>query len=220
MTEQTKRFVVGIDPLVSSTSLAIFAEGRDEPLTRVLHSDPPTRDFSVISNVQRTQRTADSVMAAVLTNGLPELVVMAKPICGDHRRDASGPRRMMLAGEIEKRLVDAEIPVAELPPMTIIKWLLSGNHTYPPRDFEKIETRIRDLWRPPDAGDKYRLTTVALAAAGAIAVGIPTRHPVTNGGLATLGASMILPPGWKLPETEPQWRAKHELTREGKTDAA
>ncbi|MBN7493066.1 hypothetical protein I3U56_21665 [Mycobacteroides abscessus subsp. abscessus] len=146
-------------------------------------------------------------MESVLRSGVPELVVMMKPTIGaprGARKDDSGPRRMMLVGEIQRRLVEARIPVAEVPSMALVGWLLGTGRKYPPRDFDPLEQAVRDAWRPDKTDDGFRLSTVAVAAAAAVVAGIPTRKPVENSALAAL-SEMRLPDGWELPARASEW---------------
>lgn len=197
------RFVVGLDAVVTGVSVAAFGEGAAAPVTRFVAA-PRITDFDVLHQTARTLTTAEMVMESVLRSGVPDLVVMMKPAMGDARKDTSGPRRAMLVGEIQRRLVEARIPVCEISAMTLVSWLLGGGRKYPPRDFALLEQAIRDSWSVAEVDPKFRMTTVALAAAGAVVAGIPTRRPVENSGLAAL-SEMVLPSGWELPARASEW---------------
>lgn len=197
------RFVVGLDCVVTGVSVCAFVEGAQAPVTRFVRA-PRIDHFDVLSQTARTLVTADDTMKSVLRSGTPELVVMMKPSMGDARKDTSAPRRMMLAGEIQRRLVEARIPVAEIAPMTLVSWLLGGGRKYPPRDFGALEQAVQDSWRVGEVDEGFRLTTVALAAAAAVIAGIPTRKKVENSSLAAL-REMKLPDGWELPDRASEW---------------
>ncbi len=202
------KFVVGIDAVVTGVSIAAFGEGADGegadgPVTRFVRA-PRIDNFDVLSQTARTLVTADETMKSVLRSGTPELVVMMKPAMGDARKDTSAPRRMMLVGEIQRRLVEARIPVAEVSAMTLVSWLLGGGRKYPPRDFGALEQAVQDSWRVGEVDEGFRLTTVAVAAAAAVVVGIETRKKVENSSLAAL-SEVKLPEDWQLPETASQW---------------
>ncbi|WP_079608001.1 hypothetical protein [Mycobacteroides abscessus] len=152
----------------------------------------------------RTLVTAELTMESVLRSGVPEMVVMMKPSMGDSRKDTSAPRRMMLAGEIQRRLVEARIPVCEVSAMTLVSWLLGGGRKYPPRDFSGLEKAVHDAWRPGDVEPEFRLTTIGVAGAAAVVAGIPTRKSVENSSLAAL-RELRLPDGWELPERASEW---------------
>ncbi|PVB11768.1 hypothetical protein D2E27_13965 [Mycobacteroides abscessus] len=184
-------------------SVAAFVDGSESAVTKFVRA-PRIERFDVMSQVARTLVTANDVMESVLRSGVPELVVMMKPAMGDARKDTSGPRRMMLAGEIQRRLVEARIPVAEVSAMTLVSWLMGAGRKYPPRDFSGLEQAIRDSWRVGEVEPEFRLTTVGVAGAAAVITGIPTRKSVENSSLAAL-SEVKLPDGWKLPERASEW---------------
>ncbi|WP_100477271.1 hypothetical protein [Mycobacteroides abscessus] len=183
--------------------MAAFVDGSESAVTKFVRA-PRIERFDVMSQVARTLVTANDVMESVLRSGVPELVVMMKPAMGDARKDTSGPRRMMLAGEIQRRLVEARIPVAEVSAMTLVSWLMGAGRKYPPRDFSGLEQAIRDSWRVGEVEPEFRLTTVGVAGAAAVITGIPTRKSVENSSLAAL-SEVKLPDGWKLPERASEW---------------
>ncbi|MDQ8118550.1 hypothetical protein [Mycobacteroides abscessus] len=201
------RFVVGLDAVVTGVSVAAFVEGGDGPVTRFVRA-PRIDKYSAVTETSRTVVTANDAVESVLRSGIPKFVVMMKPTFGQQRgpkKDDSGPRRLMLAGEIQRQLLEAGIPFAEISSMTLVDWLLGGGRKYPPRDFAPLEQAIQDAWRPGDPDDKgFRLTTVGVAAAAAVIAGIPTRKRVENSTLAALG-EMKLPDGWELPERASEW---------------
>lgn len=206
------RFVVGLDCVVTGVSVAAFVDGADAPVTRFVRA-PRIDNFDVMHQIARTLVTADETMKSVLRSGVPELVVMMKPAMGDARKDTSAPRRMMLVGEIQRRLVEARIPVAEVSAMTLVSWLLGGGRKYPPRDFGALEQAVQDSWRVGEVDEGFRLTTVAVAAAAAVVVGIETKKKVENSSLAAL-SEMKLPDGWELPVRASEWNKSF-----GKTEA-
>lgn len=206
------KFVVGIDAVVTGVSIAAFGEGADGPVTRFVRA-PRIDNFDVLSQTARTLVTADETMKSVLRSGVPELVVMMKPSMGDARKDTSAPRRMMLAGEIQRLLVEARIPVAEVSSMTLVSWLMGAGRKYPPRDFSALEAAVQDAWRPGAVEPEFRLTTIGVAGAAAVVAGIPTRKSVENSSLAAL-RELRLPDGWELPERASEWNKSF-----GKTEA-
>ncbi|SID53445.1 Uncharacterised protein [Mycobacteroides abscessus subsp. abscessus] len=197
------RFVVGLDCVVTGVSVCAFVEGLDTPITRFVRA-PRIDRFDVLNQTARTLTTAEMTMESVLRSGIPELVVMMKPAMGDSRKDTSAPRRMMLVGEIQRRLVESGIPVAEVSAMTLVSWLMGAGRKYPPRDFGALEQTIRDSWRVGEVDDGFRLTTVGVAAAAAVVVGIETRKKVENSSLSAL-REIRLPDGWELPERASEW---------------
>ncbi|SIG37573.1 Uncharacterised protein [Mycobacteroides abscessus subsp. abscessus] len=196
------KFVVGIDAVVTGVSVCAFGEGSESPVTKFVRA-PRIGVYNAVTETARTIVTADSAVESVLRSGVPEFVVMMKPSISKGKDD-SGPRRMMLAGEVQRQLVEARIPVAEIPSMVLVSWLLGAGRKYPPRDFAPLEQAVRDNWNPGTVDDSFRLTTVAVAAAAAVIAGIPTRKPVENSSLSAL-SGMKLPDGWALPERASEW---------------
>ncbi|MBN7311790.1 hypothetical protein [Mycobacteroides abscessus] len=198
------RFVVGLDAVVTGVSVCAFVEGASAPVTRFVRAPRIERGAPATVETARTIVTADSALESVLRNGVPEFVVMMKPSISKGKDD-SAPRRMMLAGEIQRQLIGTGIPFAEVSSMTLVNWLLGGGRKYPPRDFGPLEQAIQDAWRPSAPDDGFRLTTVAVGAAAAVIAGIPTRKSVENSSLAAL-SEMRLPEGWEFPERASEWR--------------
>ncbi|CPX22455.1 Uncharacterised protein [Mycobacteroides abscessus] len=196
------RFVVGLDAVVTGVSVAAFGEGAPSPVTKFVRAPRITR-FDAVSETARTVVTANDAMESVLRSGVPVFVMMMKPTFGKGKDD-SAPRRMMLAGEIQRQLLGASIPFAEIPSMALVNWLMGAGRKYPPRDFAPLEQAIQDAWRPDKTDDSFRLTTVAVAAAAAVIAGIPTRKSVENSSLAAL-SEVRLPEGWKLPDRASEW---------------
>lgn len=194
---------MGLDCVVTGVSVCAFVEGSESPVTKFVRA-PRIDRFDVLTQTVRTLTTAELTLESVLRSGIPELVVMMKPSVGDVRRDTSAPRRMMLAGDIQRRLVESRISVAEVSPMTLVSWLLGGGRKYPPRDFGPLEQAVQDAWRPSKPDDGFRLSTVAVAGAAAVVAGIPTRKKVENSSLAAL-SEMKLPEGWELPARASEW---------------
>lgn len=207
--------VIALDPVTSGCSVVLMAEDAGIPLVRWISAPAANSNRSVAAMVGRTVRTAELVMDSVLRSGKPSLVVMMKPLCDDIHSDPSGPRRMMLSGEIMRRLVDADVRVAEVPPMTLTKWTL-GRFVGGTEGRELVTKAMQRTFTGIDTKDldnRFRWSTVALAAAGALAVGIPTRLETTDARLRDL-RQMVLPSTWTLPATASEWHQKHSLQKE------
>lgn len=200
------KFVVGLDAVVTGVSVAAFVEGADAPVTRFVRA-PRIDKYNSVTETARTVVTADLAMESVLRSGIPAFVVMMKPSISKGRDD-SAPRRMMLAGEIQRQLIGAGIPFAEVAPMSLVDWLLGAGRKYPPRDFGPLEQSIKDAWRVGEVDDGFRLTTIGVAAAAAVIAGISTRRKVENASLSAL-REMKLPDGWELPERASEWNKLH-----------
>ncbi|AMT73462.1 hypothetical protein ABG82_01670 [Mycobacteroides immunogenum] len=194
------RSVIALDVTVTAVSIARVAEGEPVPSTGLIVAPPSGRDYSLSATRARTDHTAEMVLDAVLSRGLPTLVVMSKLTLGDMNRDPSGGRRAALWWAITGRLLDAGIPVAELATATAQKWLC-GHGAVGHRGYVALDRAVRDTWPSVrDRGETYRMSAVALAAAGCAVVGIPTAVPCTDARLKAL-SPMVLPSGWRLPET-------------------
>ncbi|WP_131806441.1 hypothetical protein [Mycobacteroides abscessus] len=188
--------------MVTGVSVAAFGEDSECPVTRFVRAPRITR-FDAVSETARTVVTANDAVESVLRSGVPVFVMMMKPTFGKGKDD-SAPRRMMLAGEIQRQLLEAHIPVAEVPSMALVSWLMGAGRKYPPRDFAPLEQAVRDAWRVGEVESGFRLTTVAVAAAAAVVAGIETRKKVENSSLAAL-SEMRLPDGWELPARASEW---------------
>lgn len=194
------RSVIALDVTVTAVSVARIVEGEPVPSTGLIVAPPSGRDYSLSATRARTDGTADMVLDAVLSKGLPDLVVMSKLTLGDMNRDPSGGRRAALWWAIVTKLLDAGIPVGELAVATAMKWLC-GHGAVGHRGYAALDRAVRDTWPSVrDRGESYRMSTVVLAAAGAMVAGIPTVVPCTETRLDAL-SKMILPFGWTLPET-------------------
>ncbi|ORA53651.1 MULTISPECIES: hypothetical protein [Mycobacteroides] len=198
------KFVVGIDAVVTGVSIAAFVDGASSPVTKFIRA-PRIDKYNAVTETARTIVTANETMESVLKSGIPAFVVMMKPSISKSKDD-SAPRRMMLAGEIQRQLIEVSIPFAEVSSMTLVDWLMGAGRKYPPRDFSGLEQAVRDAWRPGEVDDGFRLTTIGVAAAAAVIAGIPTRKAVENSSLAAL-SEVRLPDGWELPERASEWNS-------------
>lgn len=193
------RNVIALDVTVTSVSIARIAEGEPVPSTGLIVAPPSGRDYSLSATRARNDATSEMVTDAVFSKGLPSLVVMSKLTLGDMNRDPSGGRRAALWWAITGRLLDAGIPLSELATATAQKWLM-GHGAVGHKGYSALDRAVHDTWPSVrDRGESYRMSTVALAAAGCAVVGIPTAVPCTDARLDAL-SKMVLPSGWRLPE--------------------
>ncbi|MBN7467066.1 hypothetical protein ACM0AZ_12635 [Mycobacteroides abscessus subsp. massiliense] len=191
------RSVIALDVTVTSVSIARIAEGEGTPSTGLIVAPPSGRDYALSATRARTDTTAELVLDAVLSKGLPTLVVMSKLTLGDMTRDPSGGRRAALWWAIVTRLLDAGIPVSELATATAMKWM-TGHGAVGHKGYAALDRAVRDMWPSVrDRGESYRMSTVALAAVGAMVTGIPTVVPCTDARWKAL-TPMVLPSGWTL----------------------
>lgn len=204
------RYVIALDPVTSGTSVALIVEGTETPAVVWIPAPAVNSNRSIAATVHRTVATAESVLDSVLRGGKPTLVVMMKPLCDDIHSDPSGPRRMMLSGEIMRRLVESDVRVGEVPPMTLNKWVL-GQFVAGKKGQELVTKAMKDTFHGIDTeglDSRFRWSTVALAAAGCFATGIPTRVEITDARLKNLKL-MNLPATWTLPQSAAEWHQKH-----------
>lgn len=193
------RSVIALDVTVTAVSIARIAEGESVPSTGLIVAPPSGKDYSVAATRSRTETTAEMVTDAVLSKGLPSLVVMAKDTWDNMNRDGSAGRRAAVWWSIAARLLDAGIPLSELATATAQKWLM-GHGAVGHKGYSALDRAVHDTWPSVrDRGESYRMSTVALAAAGCAVVGIPTAVPCTDARLDAL-SKMVLPSGWRLPE--------------------
>lgn len=191
------RNVIALDVTVTAVSIARVAEGEPTPFTGLIVAPPSGKNYALSATRARTDTTAELVLDAVLSKGLPTLVVMSKLTLGDMTRDPSGGRRAALWWAIVTRLLDAGIPVSELATATAMKWM-TGHGAVGHKGYAALDRAVRDMWPSVrDRGESYRMSTVALAAAGAMVTGIPTVVPVTDARMKALNP-MVLPSGWTL----------------------
>lgn len=194
------RSTIALDVTVTAVSIARIAEGEPTPSTGLIVAPPSGKDYALSATRARTEATSEMVLDAVLSKGLPSLVVMSKLTLGDMNRDPSGGRRAALWWSIVTKLLDAGIPVSELAVATAMKWLC-GHGAVGHRGYAALDRAVRDTWPSVrDRGESYRMSTVVLAAAGAMVAGIPTVVPCTDARWKAL-TPMVLPSGWRLAET-------------------
>ncbi|MFV8308795.1 MULTISPECIES: hypothetical protein [Mycobacteroides] len=194
------RSVIALDVTVTAVSIARIDEDGSTPSTGLIVAPPSGKDYALSATRERTEATSEMVMDAVLSKGLPSLVVMSKLTWDNINRDPSGGRRAALWWASTSKLLDAEIPVAELGVATAMKWM-TGHGAVGQKAYVALDRAVRDTWPSVRGrGETYRMSTVALAAAGCMVAGIPTVVPVTDARLDAL-SKMILPSGWRLPET-------------------
>lgn len=196
--------VVGLDPVATGVSVVVAAsDGVNPPrIGGQFVPSPPLAGTAPADFVARmtavSQRVVDALVGAALK---PSLAVMMKPTLGPPNRDRSWDRRVQLAGDIERLLVAHGVPVAEIPPMTVTKWVLgpeSGVRAR--RGFEQVEAEIKRLYPAAvEPSEHFRVTTIGAAAAALVAAGLPTGHQLTVFDTNTLEA-MSLPRGWRLPD--------------------
>lgn len=195
------RSVIALDVTVTAVSIARIAEGEPTPSTGLIVAPPSGKNYALSATRERTETTTELVLDAVLSKGLPRLVVMSKLTWDNMNGDPSGGRRAALWWSIANQLLDSNIPVAELGVATAQKWL-TGRGAIGQKAYVALDRAVRDTWPSVrDRGETYRMSTVALAAAGCAVAGIPTVVPATDARLDAL-SKIVLPSGWTLKKEE------------------
>ncbi|ADG97372.1 hypothetical protein Srot_0895 [Segniliparus rotundus DSM 44985] len=205
--------MLALDVTVQAVSTARVADGV-VPRCSLVHSDAIHGHHGPRENMRRHVEHARRLVEAISVNP-PALVVMAKNVWFDMSRDPSGGRRSALFFEIVRQLDHADIPVAEVSLLTVQK-TLCGAAKFGAKGHESLAQEVRRLYpelvTPPDPmrkeEPKYRVTTVALALAGAMCAGVPTRLEVTTTRLMALQAGEW-PQRFKLLSTATEWHERY-----------
>lgn len=213
--------VVGLDPVTSGVSVVVaMSDGTSAPRigAQFVPSPPVGRKAPVADHVNRTTTVAARVVEALTGAAVkPTLAVLMKPtISKQPNQDQTWARRAQLAGEIERLLIESGVPVAEIPPLTVSKWVLGpGASVRASRGLDQVEAEVKRLYPAsiPD-DERFRPTTIGAAAAALVAAGLPTGHPLGVWDINTLGDALILPRGWKLPDLHAKALSRAEKEKE------
>ncbi|SLH66634.1 Uncharacterised protein [Mycobacteroides abscessus subsp. abscessus] len=215
----TKRSVVALDSTVFYTSIARLVEGDETPYVGYMHADPVEKRHYPAAEVRRHIDLAASVVDAVKESrhGVPELVVLVKPHIGSLAKDPSGHRRLGVHWELVRQFSEADIPVGEVSLLSVEKAAL-GRAEWGRKGTDPLAQWVADQWsgyaapmredaKGNDVPDeRYRATTVAVAAVAALAAGFPVPQlPATDSVIASLRRGCSLPPSARFPETAAKW---------------
>ena len=182
------RVVFGVDLTSAHVSIARVADDGSMPKTKRIDVHNAGA-CSTATMVQRIESAATKTVDALTKNGHPDLVVMAKfwTTSGMDREPAQA-RRAWLWYSIVSKLTALNIPVAELPMLTVMSWagtmvdLRKGAIDLLAQD---VRTKYSGITEP----ENYRLTTVAFACIGAMSIGIETEYAVTTDRLKKLNGN-------------------------------
>jgi hypothetical protein len=169
--------------------------------------------------------TADKVLEKLTAAGEPTLVVLAKQRWADMKTDASAQRRLQLYTLIEERLHRRSIPVGEFPYVTVLTWM-NGHALRNVKGaalMAQLASDVTDEWgieKPTyrtNGGETrhypMRIEVAALAAVGAMAVGIETTVPATVHRLDVIGGVKNQAVQWdgrlSLPRTISGWEKRN-----------
>ncbi|MCB1258210.1 MAG: hypothetical protein KDB26_13955 [Microthrixaceae bacterium] len=203
LTNPTAPYVVGLDITTSGISVARLAAGN--PRVRAEWVSAPSsagKSHTVSSMLHRhttvTRRVIDTITSIQGKRVRPSLVVMVKPHYKPINQDPSAVRRIGLWFQMAAELDRLGIATAEVPIYVISRWLMGGSGgRMSTSTFSQIGDAISAHFpgvvaRPADPEvdtsslSSYRMTTVAVAAAAAMAAGVETPVPVTQERLNTL----------------------------------
>lgn len=209
------------------------------PKTGAVQFPLPTRSHTPMTTWHRASTVADQVFDKLTAGGTikPTLVVFSKQQWGSLTGKPSDPtaqRRMMCQAYIEDRLHRAGVPVAEFPYPTALVWLDGDKHVQRGGKrsvMAQLDAAVKGVWgiTPPKVTlptkavvggqqveqapivreSPWRPGVVALAAIGAMAVGVETAVPVTDARLKTArgegNQSVQFPANRRCPESLDSW---------------
>jgi hypothetical protein len=176
------KFAIALDVTVTAVSLARVIDGDPGAAKTKLIRCPSEAGaiHTLATTVHKHQAVVNNVLDAVTKRGTPAVVVMVKDQWASMQTDPSASRRAGLWWAIAAALVDAGIPVAELPLLTLQTWA-TGTSKPGREGITMLTDDVRQRFPGiTDPGDGYRMTTVAAAAAGAMAARLETPYPVTQ----------------------------------------
>lgn len=217
------RSVVALDTTVFYTSIARLISGDPKPYVGFRHAPEISKKMKIrhypAMEMNRHAELAEEVVEAVTTSphGVPELVVLVKPNIGALAKDPSGHRRLGVHWELVRQFHAANVPVGEVSLLSVQKACL-GRAQWGKRGTDPLTEWVSENWvdfelplREDDNGnfvpdERYRTTTVALAAVAALAAGFPVPQlPVSDDVLAILRSGSQMPPSARLPEVSEKW---------------
>lgn len=220
------RKVTAIDSTVFYASVATLVEGESRPRCgRVIAPDRVDGEPQhLAAEHARHIALAQRIVTAVTKNGAPDLVVLRRPNfgtgagerkpgtrrvgSGDQRRevnvDTSALRRLAVHWELVRQFSERGVSVAELG-LISAEQALTGTvqgytalakatrSLYPDMTVPKVDDGSRE-------DPRYRVTTVALATLGAVALRMDTPLTVTETVWSALRRGGDFPPDISLPE--------------------
>lgn len=203
------RKVLALSPVTSGVSLASLERGNPIPSVGYLPAPPVPDKPNLATASARIEALAERVVASAL-KASPDLIIMPTLIVGTMDRDTSGPRRAGLVWAIVRRATEAGIPVAAFPPFTVQRYFGELKPKPGHAGHNKLAETVKRRWSAVrrDMTPEFRYDTVALAAIGCAAVGIPTAQALTEDRLKLL-KSGDWPTGIVLPRSVTEWERLH-----------
>lgn len=236
LTTPSSPMVFGVDVTTRGASLAVVLGSDPTPKRAFL---PAASDDGLAHTPYSTWHRASDLATRTydkLTRGgtiRPTLVLCAKNIWSDMKSDPSAYRRAMAWTLLLERLHRDRVPVGEYPIPSLLVWLEGTGHGGQGRGVMSVlDTAVEKRWGvtplygQSESGETftypYRRSTVALAMAAAMAVGIETDVPVTQRRLDVLSGypdsdatsrsnkSINFPTRRKPPRTVAAWTELHD----------
>lgn len=217
------RSVVALDSTVFYTSIARFVAGDPSPKCGYRYAADVTPHHAPAQEMARHVDLAAQVVTAITKSrfGTPDLVLMVRPHIGTSSADPSAARRVAVWWEIVRQLDAAGVPVGEVSLLSVQKAAL-GAASFGKRGTDALAQWVTEQWAgwtPPlfdgKPDPRYRVTTLAVSAAGALAAGFAVPQlPVTDDVVHALRGGMNLPGGLRLPDTAPRTAGKQRLSRD------
>lgn len=214
---------MAIDPTLTFVSLASVAEDGIVECRRALGVELGSRQHPAASH-ERAAKLAERVAQGIEHFwGTPELVVMRRQDPGPYKSDPHADTRLGLHWAIVAALATRGVPVAELGTISATIALCGssrGGHAelnskvatlYPTLDIPRGLDKQGNKTDEPDK--RYRVSTVALAVLGAVAVGMRTKVEPTERLWNALRKGGAFPPSVTLPSV-----AKASRTRNRSAD--
>lgn len=202
------RSVVAIDNTVFYASLCRITEGESRPLVGgVISKSIDGVQHHLSAEVRKQKEFAARVVSRIMAGGKPDLVVLRKPNVG--AKDDSAARRLGVYWELVGHLDAEGIPIAEVPLYTVQRMLgLRANSPY--ADLAAKCLSMYPEAKAPDADGKtdarYRVSTIGLAVAGAVAAGIYVPIDINAEVLATVRKGGDFPPTLTPPWDDAKYR--------------
>jgi hypothetical protein len=201
----TAQKVMALNPVTSGVSVVSMKRGNPIPALRYLTAGAVADRPTLATALARIEALAAETVA-LAARAEPDLLILPTLIIGPRNSDTSGPRRAGLFWSIVRHAEAAGIPVAAFPPFTVQRWFGDMNPKPGHAGHRKLSDTAKRRWPGVNMAmpDQFRYDTLALAAIGCAAAGIPTAQALTEDRLKLL-RSGDWPTGITLPRTVAEW---------------
>lgn len=215
--ESPEPVVFGVDVTANGVSIARLVESETPKVRYVTAPSSQAKSHSVASTVHRQESTTAEVMGLLLKGDVkPSLVVMGKLSWGLVESDPSFPRRDGQWWSIVRELVDARVPVAEVPLSAVQTWALgksAGSNTVA---IQRLSDDLVGKWdglreSVERAGEAFRPSAVGYAAMGAMTLGVATPYAPTDERVRSLTMRRAWKAGERGSRTTPGWTKSYTV---------